>query len=119
MNDYILTKFDPKSEIYDVFFFALLKISIAEIPAFIKKIATISFSDCLLLENVIFPESSELIEICFFSFINSSIGLINFQPHLVSIGDGNFSHCRFIESFDSFISDISIPSNINLENGVF
>lgn len=57
-GDYILSKSDTESDIFDVLIFARRDIVTAKIPSSVKVIACGSFYDCAKLYNVVFNEDS-------------------------------------------------------------
>lgn len=73
-NQFLLSKSDPKSDIFDTLLLASRDIQRVVIPSFIKKIAQCAFDQCVELEEVECSPNSELKIIGEKAFCGSTIG---------------------------------------------
>ncbi|KAK8864035.1 hypothetical protein M9Y10_011729 [Tritrichomonas musculus] len=93
-GDYILSKSDTESDIFNVLIFARRDIVTAKIPSSVKVIACGSFYDCARLYNVEFNEDSQLEIIEKESFIFCPFEKLSFPYHITQICEMAFVSCR-------------------------
>ena len=117
-DNFILTKSDMKSDIYDTLVFSRRDIKTIEIPSFIKIIGPYSFEHCVLNE-VTFPDNSELQKIEKKAFRLTSFTKINIPSHVTFIGNNSFAETQlneinFCENSELQIIDKKAFSNSSL-----
>lgn len=93
-GDYILSKSENESDIFDVLIFARRDFVTAKIPSSVKAIACGSFYDCAKLYNVVFNEDSQLEIIEKESFIFCPFEKLSFPYHLTQICEMALVSCR-------------------------
>lgn len=69
-DKFIIGKSDLKSDNYDILYFSRRDIKTANIPSFIKRIASNAFEGCYYLRQIEFDENLELVEIDDYIFIH-------------------------------------------------
>lgn len=99
-NQYIVTKSDEKSDIYDVLLYARRGIILATIPSYIKIIASYAFSNCYRLRNLTFTKNSELTIIKDHAFEYTSIVCMTIPSNVKIIGDFAFRKCAYLENIN-------------------
>lgn len=105
---FLLSKSNPKSDIFDVLEFARRDIKTAIIPSFIKYISSYSFQYCEELVSIQFQDDSQLQRIGSFAFQFSKIEKIDIPVNLKEICDNAFQEC-------SYLKEVNIPKDSKIE----
>lgn len=130
-ENFIVSKMNRKSRIYDVFNYLSNTISSITIPSSIKRIESHAFSNCDALEYIDFQENSELVTIGDYAFSETSIMEISIPSSVTEIQYGAFSFCKKLKSvifpetsklkviekavfYNSSIKNIWIPSGVEI-----
>ncbi|KAK8842952.1 hypothetical protein M9Y10_025818 [Tritrichomonas musculus] len=130
-NKYIISKSNPRSDVFDCLIFLNRDVESITIPSFIKYICPFAFCNATQLLKVDFEDNSELITIHDFSFENTSIKEILIPKGVTHIGKSAFYNCsklkkiKFekdskLEKIDSFAFDktnvesICIPQKVKI-----
>lgn len=100
----IVTKSDPKKDIFDILFLALKNIKKANIPPTVKKIACCCFNCCKQLTKVRFLGHSELKIIPSYSFSRTSIRSISIPQSVKEIEKIAFSECGQLKNVEFSIN---------------
>ena len=125
----ILTKSSPEIDNFDVIFFVTRKVESFVVPNFIKFISPYAFHCCLYLRQIEFEKGSQLQEIGYSAFYESSLIKIEFPSSLKRICKDSFFFCKNLSTVvfpkdselqvieeDSFsatkIDSITIPSKV-------
>lgn len=109
-DDFILSKSDSKSEIFDTLIFARKDIETAVIPSFIKKIGKYAFYNCSKLKKVEFEKNSQLRCIENYAFCKSSIESLSIPSSVVELEDYwchdvvNLTNIEIIENGEKNVS---------------
>ena len=93
-NEFILSKSNPKNDLFDVLLFARRDIVKARIPSFITKIENYAFDECKKLRSVVFSDDSKLTSLGKAAFAGSLIDGIFIPDHVAVIGQYAFTNCR-------------------------
>lgn len=125
----ILTKSSPEIDNFDVILFVTRKVESFVVPNFIKFISPYAFHSCLYLRQIEFEKDSQLQEIGYSAFDESSLIKIEFPSSLKRICKNSFFFCKKLSNVvfpkdselqaieeDSFsatmIDRITIPSKV-------
>ena len=122
INDFLIGKSDIKSDVFDVFYFALRKIKNVTIPAQIKKICRRAFDECNDLEFIDFDENSQLQIIEKLAFFYLSIKCICIPPKVTKIEAYAFQCCENLKMIE--ISRSTFNANeqnllFDIDNAIF
>ena len=106
----IVGKLDKKSDIFDVLVFARRDVDKIEIPFFIKKIESYSFSGCTKLKEIEFSKDSELSTIgkCAFYFNSFKNIRVPFQTKI--LGELAFSSCTCLKAVEVLSENVEIKN---------
>lgn len=99
-NKLILGKSNPKSDVFDILFFARRDIENILIPPFIKQIASYAFERCNKLKFIEFTEDSQLQLIEKYAFLSTSIEKIIIPSNVIRIDKFAFAQCSNLKEIN-------------------